>query len=75
MTSDEQIIGDICSEVKRSLLYYENQLDGESVSKVLLSGGTANLKGIREYFESVLDVPTEIVKPFENKNVCAVSRI
>jgi len=61
----EQVIGDIVSEVKRSLLYYENQLDGEAISRVLLSGGTAKMKGIREYFESVLDIPTELVRPFE----------
>lgn len=61
----EQIIGDIVSEVKRSLLYYENQLDGEAISRVILSGGTSRLKGLREYFESVLDVPTELIHPFE----------
>jgi len=61
----EQVISDVVSEVKRSLLYYENQLDGESISRVLLSGGTAKLKGIREYFESVLEIPTERVRPFE----------
>lgn len=61
----EQTIGDIVSEVKRSLLYYENQLDGESISRVILSGGTARLRGIREYFEAVLDIPTELVRPFE----------
>ena len=61
----EQVIGDIVSEVKRSLLYYENQLDGEPIARVLLSGGTAKLKGLREYFESVLDIPTELVRPFE----------
>jgi type IV pilus assembly protein PilM len=61
----ERLIGDIVSEVKRSLLYYENQLDGESISRVVLSGGTSKMKGLREYFESVLDVPTEMVRPFE----------
>lgn len=60
----EQVIGDIVSEVKRSLLYYENQLDGEPIARVLLSGGSAQLKGIREYFESVLDVPAELIHPF-----------
>ena len=61
----EQIISDIVSEVKRSLLYYENQLDGEPISRILLSGGTAKLRGIQQYFESVLDVPTDRVQPFQ----------
>jgi len=61
----EQVIGDIVSEVKRSLLYYENQLDGEPITRLLLSGGTAKLKGLGPYFESVLDVPAQLVRPFE----------
>lgn len=58
----KQVISDIASEVKRSLLYYENQLDGESVSRVILSGGTARMNNIAPYFEQLLDIPTETLK-------------
>jgi type IV pilus assembly protein PilM len=61
----EQVISDVVSEVKRSLLYYENQLDGEPIARVLLSGGTAKLKGIQDYFESMIDIPCEVVQPLK----------
>lgn len=61
----EHTIGDIVSEVKRSLLYYENQLDGEAISRIVLSGGSAKMLGVQDYFHNVLDIPTEEVNPFE----------
>ena len=57
------VLSDICSEVKRSLLYYESQLEGETVGKIILSGGTAKLLNIVPYFESFLDLKTEIINP------------
>lgn len=65
----KQVVGDIASEVKRSLLYYENQLDGEAVTKIILSGGTARLRNVADYFEHLLDVPTEccqLLDQFDN---------
>ncbi len=61
----KQVVSDIASEVKRSLLYYENQLDGESVSRIILSGGTANMRNIAAYFEHLLDIPTETCRVLE----------
>ena len=57
------VLSDICSEVKRSLLYYESQLEGETVSKIIISGGSAKLINIVSYFESFLDLKTEIINP------------
>lgn len=68
----KQVVGDIASEVKRSLLYYENQLDGEAVTKIILSGGTARLRNVATYFEHLLDVPTEccrLLDQFDGKAV------
>jgi len=61
----EQVLSDITSEVKRSLLYYENQMDGESTDRVLLAGGTALLPGIARYFEQALEVPVRLMQPLE----------
>jgi Tfp pilus assembly PilM family ATPase len=57
------VLSDMCSEVKRSLLYYESQLEGETVTKIILSGGTAKLINVASYFESFLDLKTEIINP------------
>lgn len=61
----EQILGDITSEVKRSLLFYENQLDGEPIGRIILSGGTAMLPNLCPFFEETLGVKTEIIRPLE----------
>jgi type IV pilus assembly protein PilM len=61
----EQVLSDISSELRRSLLYYENQMDGESTDRVLLAGGTALLPGIARYFEQNLEIPVHIMQPLE----------
>lgn len=61
----EQVLSDITSELKRSLLYYENQMDGEPTNRILLAGGTALLPGIRRYFEQNLEIPVHIMQPLE----------
>jgi type IV pilus assembly protein PilM len=52
----EHFIGEITGEVKRSLLYYENQLGGEVISRIILSGGTSKMCNIEQFFESSLDI-------------------
>ena len=61
----EQFLGEIVSEIKRCLLFYENQLDGESVEKVFLTGGTVCMRNSDRYIENLLDTPTEILDPFK----------
>lgn len=61
----EQFLGEIVSEIKRCLLFYENQLDGEPVGKVFLTGGTVCMKNSDRYIENLLDTPTEILDPFK----------
>lgn len=59
----EHFIGEITGEVKRSLLYYENQLGGEVVSRIILSGGTSKMRNIEKYFEQNLDVKCQRIEP------------
>ncbi len=61
----EQFLGEIVSEIKRCLLFYENQLDGEPVGKVYLTGGTVCMKNSDRYIENLLDTPTEVLDPFK----------
>lgn len=59
-----QFLGEIVSEIKRCLLFYENQLDGQAVEKVYLTGGTVRMKNAQRYIQTLLDTPTEILDPF-----------
>ncbi len=60
----EHFIGEIIGEVKRSFLYYENQLGGEVISRIILSGGVSKMKNVDKYFEQVLDVKCHRLEPF-----------
>lgn len=60
----EQFLGEIVSEIKRCLLFYENQLDGQAVEKVYLTGGTVQMKNAARYIQNLLDTPTEVIDPF-----------
>lgn len=60
----EQFLGEIVSEIKRCLLFYENQLDGQTVDRVFLTGGTVQMKNADKYIQALLDTPTEILDPF-----------
>jgi type IV pilus assembly protein PilM len=62
-TLAEQVLSDIASEVKRSLLFYENQMDGEPVDRVLIAGGTSQLPGVVQYFEKEIDSQVELMQP------------
>jgi len=56
----------IALEVKRSLRYYVKEAGNSDFRKVLLTGGSAKLIGLQEYFEENLNIPTEIYDPFYN---------
>ena len=63
-----QFLGEIVSEIKRCLLFYENQLDGQAVEMVYLTGGTVRMKNAQRYIQTLLDTPTEILDPFATVN-------
>lgn len=62
----EQFLGEIVSEIKRCLLFYENQLDGQPVDRVFLTGGTMQMANADRYVQRLLDTPAEVLDPFEN---------
>jgi len=59
-TTEEQI----ALEVKRSLRFYVKDASSSDFRKILLVGGGAKLKGLREYINEQLSIPTEIFNPF-----------
>lgn len=62
----QSLVDEMLREIRRSINYYQSQLpDGTeaSVNKLVLTGGTANLKGIVPYTASRLKVEVEIGMP------------
>jgi len=56
----------IVDEVRRSLRFYVKEEGNSDFRKVYLMGGTAKLKGLREFIEEKVAIPTEIFMPFIN---------
>ena len=54
----------IYSEIVRSLNFYRSQQGGGDPVKMYLSGGTALLPGIAEFFASALSIEVEVFDPF-----------
>jgi type IV pilus assembly protein PilM len=56
----------IVEELRRSLRFYVKEAGNSDFRKLYLMGGTAKLKGLREYIEERVSVPTDIFMPFIN---------
>jgi type IV pilus assembly protein PilM len=53
-------LGEIVKEVRRSLDFYAGTRGARPVQKILLSGGTSNLKGFVPFLTDALELPAEI---------------
>ncbi|MCL1827548.1 MAG: pilus assembly protein PilM [Candidatus Cloacimonetes bacterium] len=56
----------ISLEVKRSLRYYVKEAGNSDFKKVLIIGGSSKIKGLSDYIEQALNIPTEVFDPFYN---------
>ncbi len=69
----EPLLDELIREVRRSLAYHDYQQQAPDagagdlgVNRILLSGGSAKLPRVHEYFQSQLGVPVEVVNVFGN---------
>jgi len=53
-------------EIQRTIDFYLATASGVSLAKVVLSGGTAKVAGLKEAIESTLNVAVEISDPFQS---------
>lgn len=63
-----QVVSAIKDEVSTRLQYWtskEDQLD-RSIKKIVLSGGSANLRGLTSYFSEVFGIETVLAKVWQN---------
>ncbi len=54
------------TEVNRSIEYYRREFGEEKIDRVLICGGTAAMKGLREYIQTSLGIRTELFDPFRD---------
>lgn len=64
----QPLLDELLREVRRSIHYYQSQFpegaEQASVSKIILTGGTARMPGMAAYVESKLNVPVELADAF-----------
>ncbi len=56
----------IVEEIRRSLRFYVKEAGNSDFRKIYLMGGTAKLKGLQEYVQDKVNIPTEQYMPFIN---------
>ncbi|MBC8527241.1 MAG: type IV pilus assembly protein PilM [Candidatus Cloacimonetes bacterium] len=64
--TEKSTIEKIALEVKRSLRFYVKEAGNSDFRKILLVGGGAKLKGISEFIQEQINIPTEVFNPFVN---------
>lgn len=55
----EEAVDEMLGELERILQFYNNQVIGRSIEKILIYGGTSNIEGLAEYMEKKLNIRTE----------------
>ncbi len=63
------ILGDLATEVRRSLDYFQTRWRESRVGRVVISGGTARLKNLDRFLSLELGVDTQIGDPFAQCDV------
>lgn len=63
------VLSNIIEELKRVISVYKNKNPNKEIKEVVLSGGTAGLKGITELFVNKLGIHTRVGDPWRNVKV------
>ncbi len=63
------VLGNIIEELKRVISVYKNKNPNKEIQEVILSGGTAGLKGITELFVNRLGIHTQVGDPWSKVEV------
>ncbi|MBU4350457.1 type IV pilus assembly protein PilM [bacterium] len=60
-----EILNQITKEVRKSLSYYKTQSQKVKYNKIILSGGSANIKNIEKFLSEQFEIPIIIGDPLE----------
>jgi type IV pilus assembly protein PilM len=55
----------LLTEIRRSLQFFENQVSGRAVTRMVLSGGTAKLPNLPQHFSHELGIPVDVLDPIQ----------
>ncbi len=65
----KEVINEVIKNIKTCFDFYTSRCAGDEISKIYLIGGGSQMKGIKEYFESVLEAPTYPVNQLEIEGI------
>jgi type IV pilus assembly protein PilM len=69
----ENLFANTCTqwvtEVKRAIDFYYSNHPGQTISKIVLSGGGAKIQGLTDFFAKETDIAVEIFNPFQQTAV------
>jgi len=60
------IFNELKNEIKKTFEFYRSNTTEGRIDNILISGGTANLESIVDFFSQEFDIPIEVVNPFNN---------
>jgi type IV pilus assembly protein PilM len=60
------MVGEWCAEIGHALEFFYSTYPGESIQRIVLSGGGANIKTFREKLAEETSCEVEIINPFES---------
>lgn len=63
------ILNDLKNEIKKTFEFYRSNTTEGGIDNILLSGGSANLEAITDFFSQEFDIPIEVVNPFNNIDI------
>ncbi len=63
------VLNDLRNEIKKTFEFYRSNTTEGRIDNILLSGGSANLEAITDFFSQEFDIPVEVVNPFNNIDV------
>lgn len=59
------VLGELMTELRRSLEYYRGRAVDGNIDEILLCGGTAKLKNLDQFLSQELGVPTRLANPLQ----------
>ena len=63
------VVTDWCTEIKRALDFFYSTFPEDQITKIILSGGGANIKEFRELLAVETSSDVEIINPFQNFSI------
>jgi type IV pilus assembly protein PilM len=63
------VVTDWCTEIKRALDFFYSTFPEDQITKIILSGGGANIKEFRQLLAVETSTDVEIINPFQNFSI------